>query len=164
MQSDDVILYAEDEETDAFFVRRAFSQAGISQRLVVVPNGREAIDYLSGKDGYADRTRHPLPCLVLLDLNMPGLSGLDVLQWIRTTPSICTLIVIVLTSSNQDADVFRAYQQGANGYLVKPADIDSILKMARAIKDYWFTHNRASAPAAIQGTRNGEPGSSAPKG
>src|SRR5687768_11684350 len=148
MQSSEVILYAEDEESDAFFVQRAFAQAGITQRLVIVPNGQAAIDYLAGKSAYADRTKHPLPSLVLLDLNMPGLSGLDVLKWIRMTPTVCTLVVVMLTSSNQDTDVHRAYQQGANGYLVKPGDIDSILTMARAIKDYWIEQNRATTSGA----------------
>lgn len=144
MQSHEVILYAEDEETDAFFIERAFRQAGISQRLVIVNSGQQAIDYLAGKGEYADRTRHPLPRLVLLDLNMPGRSGLEVLKWIRATPSTCTLVTIMLTSSNQDVDVHRAYQQGANGYLVKPGNIDAILPMTLAIKDYWLTQNRAT--------------------
>ena len=155
MHSHEVILYAEDEESDAFFVERAFKKTGVGQRLVIVPSGQEAIDYLAGKGDYADRTRHPLPILVLLDLNMPGVPGLDVLKWIRTTPSVCTLVTIVLTSSNQDVDVHRAYQQGANGYLVKPGDIDSMLPMVRAIKDYWLTQNRATASSAIQPARTG---------
>jgi CheY-like chemotaxis protein len=147
MHASEVILYAEDEETDAFFMARAFKQAGIPQHLVVVRSGQEAIDYLSGQGEYADRARHPFPSLVLLDLNMPGISGLDVLKWIRSTPRVCTAVTIMLTSSNQDVDVHRAYQQGANGYLVKPGDLDSILTMAHAIKDYWLTQNRATTLA-----------------
>jgi CheY-like chemotaxis protein len=146
MQSHDVILYAEDEETDAFFLQRAFEQAGIGQRLVIVGSGQEAINYLEGKGDYADRTQHPFPSLALLDLNMPGISGLEVLKWIRAKPNLCTLVTLVLTSSNQDTDVHRAYRQGANGYLVKPGDIDSLLTMARAIKEYWLTQNRTIAP------------------
>jgi CheY-like chemotaxis protein len=146
MQPHEAILYAEDEETDAFFLQRAFKQAGISQRLVIVRSGREAIDYLEGKGDFADRTQHPFPSLVLLDLNMPGISGLEVLKWIRATPSLCALVTLVLTSSNQDTDVHRAYQQGANGYLVKPGNIDAILTMARAIKEYWLMQNRTARP------------------
>jgi CheY-like chemotaxis protein len=145
MSVDQVILYAEDEESDAFFVQRAFKQADISQRIVVVPSGTAAMDYLSGAGEYADRSRYPLPCLVLLDLNMPGVSGLEVLKWIRATPTLSTLIVIVLTSSNQESDIHRAYAQGANGYLVKPGDAGEIVPMARAIKDYWLTQNRIAA-------------------
>src|SRR5262245_27131691 len=113
MHSNGVILYVEDEETDAFFVQRAFQQAGVDQRLVIASNGQEGIDYLCGNGGFADRTKHPLPLIVLLDLNMPGVSGLEVLKWIRSTPAVCTLVVIVLTSSNQESDVQRAYRHGA---------------------------------------------------
>ena len=113
--------------------------------LVVVPNGKAAIEFLSGAGAYSDRIRHPLPCLVLLDLNLPGASGLEVLKWIRATPSICTLATVMLTSSDQEADIHRAYMQGANGYLVKPGNMEGIVKMARAIKDYWLGQNRMSA-------------------
>ena len=137
-----VILYAEDNDSDAFLITIAFKKAGIEHDLEVVPNGQTAIQYLSGEGKYADRAQYPLPSLVLLDLNMPGVSGLEVLKWIRTTPSVCTLVAVMLTSSNQDADIHRAYTQGANGYLVKPGSIDAIIAMAQAIKDYWLTQNR----------------------
>ena len=141
----EVILYAEDEETDVLLFQCAFREAGIGHRLVVVPNGKAAIEFLSGAGAYSDRIRHPLPCLVLLDLNLPGASGLEVLKWIRATPSICTLATVMLTSSDQEADIHRAYMQGANGYLVKPGNMEGIVKMARAIKDYWLGQNRMSA-------------------
>jgi CheY-like chemotaxis protein len=140
-----VVLYAEDDDDDAFFVRRAFEQAGITHRLVVVEDGKTAIEYVSGNGSYADRAQHPLPCFVLLDLNMPGVSGIDVLKFIRTTPSVCTMPVVVLTSSNQDRDVHRAYLQGANGYLIKPRTLEEFTDMAKAIKHFWLTLNRVSA-------------------
>jgi CheY-like chemotaxis protein len=139
-----IILYVDDDDNDAFFLQRAFEQAGINHRLVVVEDGKAAIEYLAGNGAYTDRAKHPLPCLVLLDLNMPGVSGIEVLKWIRTTPSTCALPVIVLTSSNQDSDVHRAYVQGANGYLVKPSKIEEMIPMARALKDYWLLQNRTS--------------------
>jgi CheY-like chemotaxis protein len=138
-----VVLYAEDDENDVFFLRHAFEQVGITQRLVVVEEGKSAIEYLEGKGPYADRAEHPLPCLVLLDLNMPGLSGIEVLKWIRTTPRVCTLPVVVLTSSNQDTDIHRAYVQGANGYLVKPNKLSDFDTLAKAIKDFWLSLNRS---------------------
>ena len=137
------ILYAEDDENDVFFMQRAFKQAGIVNPLHIVTNGTLAIDYLSGSGPYANREEHPIPCLVLLDLNMPGKSGLDVLKWIRTQPRISTLPIVVMTSSNQDSDIHRAYLLGANGYLIKPGKPDELLVMVKGIRDYWLTQNRS---------------------
>jgi CheY-like chemotaxis protein len=136
------ILYAEDEEDDVFFIQTAFKQAAIENPLIIVPDGNRAVEYLAGTGSYADRSRHPLPCLGLLDLNMPGKSGLEVLQWIRSQPAICSLPVLMLTSSTQEADVHRAYIQGANGFLVKPSNPAALLTMVKAIKDYWLVQNR----------------------
>ena len=142
--SSGLILYAEDEEDDAFILQRAFRRAAIRNPLVIMPNGKMAMEYLSGTGLYADRGRHPVPCLVLLDLNMPGKSGLDLLKWIRAKPSTCTLVVLVITSSSQHADIHRAYLLGANGYLVKPGNQQELVTMAKAIKDYWLAHNWAA--------------------
>jgi len=136
------ILYAEDEENDVYFIRRAFEQAGIRNPLAVVGDGQRAINYLTGMGDYADRNKHPLPCLVILDMKMPEKSGLEVLKWIRSQPAICILPVLMLTSSSHDADMHRAYVQGANGYLVKPGSPDELVAMAKAIKDYWLIQNR----------------------
>lgn len=136
------ILYAEDDENDAFLVQHAFAKAGITRPLVIVNSGKAVIDYLSSHCSNGSAT--PVPSLVLLDLNMPGTSGLEVLKWIRATPVVSTLVVIMLTSSNQEADIHRAYIQGANGYLVKPSKVDELILMARAIKDFWLTQNRVN--------------------
>jgi CheY-like chemotaxis protein len=141
------ILYAEDEENDVFFLQLAFRDAGVTNPLQVVNNGQQAIDYLSGIGAYADRDKHPLPRLVLLDMKMPAKSGLEVLKWIRTTPAFSTLPVIMLTSSSTDADIHRAYIQGANGYLAKPGNPDQMLKMVIAIKDFWLLQNRTALSA-----------------
>src|SRR6185369_2526448 len=106
------VLYAEDEEDDVFFLRKAFHDAGIRNPLAIVTDGDAAVDYLSGQGRYGDRDRFPLPCLALLDLNLPGRSGLEVLKWIRAQPSMCTLPVLMLTSSSQETDLHRAYIQG----------------------------------------------------
>ncbi|MEW6158886.1 MAG: response regulator [Verrucomicrobiota bacterium] len=140
-ESRGVILYAEDDPSDAILFQRAFKQAGVKSRVVVVPNGKTAIDYLNGNGLYADRAQHPLPCLVLLDLKMPAMSGLEVLQWIRGTPELSTLIVLMLTSSNQDSDIQRAYKHGANAYLVKPNRLEDIVALAQAIRDFWLVQN-----------------------
>jgi CheY-like chemotaxis protein len=137
------ILYVEDEEDDAFFVKRAFDQAGIVNPLIVVSDGQEAIDYCAGSGRYKNRDEYPLPCLVLLDLNIPKKSGLEVLKWIRTQPSVSTLPVLVITSSSQHSDIHRAYLQGANAYLVKPSKSNELVEMVKAIKDFWLIQNRA---------------------
>lgn len=138
-----LILYADDDENDAFLVQHAFAKAGITSPLVIVNGGKAAIDYLSSQ-GATSHPSSPVPTLVLLDLNMPGTSGLEVLKWIRSTPVVSTLAVVMLTSSNQEADICRAYLQGANGYLVKPSKIDELIIMVKAINDFWLVQNRAN--------------------
>src|SRR5204863_1437783 len=82
-----------------------------------------------------------LPCLVFLDLSMPGRSGLDVLQWIRSQPSLAGLPVIALTSSNQESDIHRAYLLGANGFLIKPGNPDELIRMVKGVKQHWLSGN-----------------------
>lgn len=137
------ILYAEDDENDAFLMQRAFRQAGVTHPLKVVPDGNMAVAYLEGSGLFANREEHPLPCLVILDLKMPGKSGFQVLSWLRSQPNSISLPALVLTSSNQDTDVQKAYQLGANGYLIKPGRPDELLKLVSGIKDYWLSENRA---------------------
>lgn len=136
------ILYAEDDENDGFFLQRAFRQVGISNPVVVAPNGQDAIDYCSGGGRYASRSEHPLPCLMLLDLHMPKKSGMEVLSWVRADPYVRPLPIIILTSSLQDIDIERAYLAGANAYLVKPSQPEELNRMARTIKDFWLEQNR----------------------
>ncbi len=136
------ILYAEDDENDAFLANLAFKKAEILNPLVVISDGKAAIDYLAGTGQYANRTEYPLPCLVLLDLKMPRVSGLEVLKWIRGQPSFCTMPVLMITSSNLDGDVHRAYLLGANGYLIKPSKTDEMLVVAKGIRDFWLILNR----------------------
>ncbi len=141
MSAHRLILYAEDDTNDAFLLARAFEKVGIEWPLRVVSDGEEAIAYLSGQRPFDDRTRHPLPGLLLLDLKMPRKTGLEVLKWVRTTPHVCTLPVLMLTSSNQETDVHRAYLLGANGYLVKPNDPRELLSMVEAIRSFWLQRN-----------------------
>lgn len=136
------VLYAEDEEDDVFLMKRAFARTGVPNPLVVVRDGQEAIDYFNGVGAYENRTEHPLPCLTLLDLNLPLKSGLEVLKWVRSEPSVSTLPIIVLTSSLQDTDVHRAYIQGANAYLVKPSRPEELIAMIQNIRDFWLVQNK----------------------
>jgi CheY-like chemotaxis protein len=141
------ILLADDDDHGAFLTTRAFEKAGVRQPIRVVRDGDAAIQYLAGTGPYADRGAHPLPCLLLLDQKLPGRSGLEVLEWVRTKSAVCTLPVLLLSASNFDADIQTAYLLGANGYLVKPSEFEALLAMAKAIKDYWLTVNRAPGPS-----------------
>ena len=116
-------------------------QVGLSCQLHAVTDGEEAIAYLQGANLFADRELYPLPNLVVLDLKMPRLSGFDVLAWLRQEEKCHWLPVIVLSSSNHEADVKRAYSLGANSYLVKPAAFDTLVEIVNAIWQYWLTLN-----------------------
>lgn len=120
------VLYAEDDENDAFFMRRAFAKMDARHSLCVVPDGRRAIEYLSAEGPYADRTKFPFPTLLLLDIKMPMVSGLEVLKWVRARPEFSELRVVMLTSSTQPADVAFCAAHGANAYLVKSSNADEL--------------------------------------
>jgi CheY-like chemotaxis protein len=131
-----VILIAEDDENDVFLIKRAFHQAQFDNPLQVVPSGEEAIAYLKGDPPFADREKYPIPALVLLDLKMPRKNGFEVLAWLREHPEFNPLPVVVLTSSQESADINRAYALGANSYLVKPANFLSLVDMINRLKEY----------------------------
>jgi CheY-like chemotaxis protein len=138
-----VILLAEDNEVDVLLTRRAFAKAGLLNPLHVVPDGQEAIAYLCGAGKYSNRAEYPLPVLMLLDLKMPKKNGLEVLQWVREQPGLRALRVIVLTTSDLFLDVNRAYQLGANSYLVKPIEFDHFVRISETLKGYWLWMSKA---------------------
>jgi CheY-like chemotaxis protein len=149
MANDRVILLVEDDPDDALLIQRAFQKAGFHNTLNVVPDGRQAVAYLSGVGVFANREKFPLPFLILLDLRMAGLDGFDVLRWIRADPGLNRLLVVVLTSSNLQADVDRAYELGANSYLVKPLEFDEMTHLLQRFEIYWTEINRTpSAPVS----------------
>ena len=137
------ILYVEDDDNDAVLMQRAFRKAEIDVPLRIVGDGQQAVDYLSGKAPFENRKRHPLPRLILLDLKLPRKTGLEVLKWIRTTPFVCTIPVVMLTSSSQDEDMHRAYLLGANGYLVKAGNPQQLLTLVKSIESFWLDQNVA---------------------
>jgi CheY-like chemotaxis protein len=117
--TENLILLVEDDEDDVFFMRRAMKDAGLGNRLEVLRNGEEAIHYLSGENGFSDRTRYPLPQFIFLDLKMPLANGFDVLQWLKRQPAL-DIPVAVLSSSPEDKDMKRSRELGAACYLIKP--------------------------------------------
>ena len=158
MLNNQFILLAEDDPNDVLLIERAFQKAGMGQLLKIVRDGEEAIAYLSGEGRFARREHFPEPFLLLLDLKMPGADGFEVLRWVRTEPQTKRLLVVVLTSSNLQADVDRAYDLGANSYLVKPVSFDEMVNMIRRFEAYWTEINRiptnpgAAVPAAAETT------------
>ena len=147
MSKNDYILLVEDDANDVLLIQRAFQKAGIQQTLKTVRDGEQAVAYLSGRGTYANRERFPLPFLVLLDLRMPGMDGFEVLQWVRGDPESKRLLVVVLTSSNLQVDVDRAYELGANSYLVKPVEFDEMVALIQRFQIYWSEINRVPSLA-----------------
>ena len=152
---DSAILLVEDDEADILLLRRAFRNARIANPLIEVRDGQAAIQYLSGEGAYADRTRYPIPFLILLDLRLPKLSGFEVIAWLRDQPQLASVIVVVLTASDHVPDVTQARDLGANSYLVKPGNFEELVEMVKRIKGRWLlldrlpecTVSRESTPA-----------------
>lgn len=138
------LLLVEDNDDDVFLMRRALKSAGVDLPLQTAADGQQALDYLAGSGRYADRVAFPLPTVVFLDIKLPHLSGFDVLRSLRAHPEQRRIVVIMVTSSNQPADVHLAYELGANSYVVKPASFQALSEFAKAFKDYWLQCNRTS--------------------
>lgn len=139
----DAILLVEDSENDIILVRKAFTKANVLNPVVVVKNAEEAMAYFMGLGAYKDRDEFPLPSLVLLDLKLPGMSGLEFLKWLREQSGFGATRIVVLTSSTLDRDVNEAYQLGANSFLVKPVDFEEFVKVSAALSGYWLWMNKA---------------------
>lgn len=131
------LLIAEDEPHDVEFLRRAFRKTGCPWLLRSVENGEEAISYLMGQGRFSDRQEYPQARLLITDLKMPHMNGLELLRWLQAHPDFKQLPTLVLTSSVSRSDVQAAYQLGARGYLVKPNGLEALEKLARAITDFW---------------------------
>ena len=143
------ILLVDDEKNDVFFMQRALTRAGVLNPVRVANNGREAIDYFQGAGRFANRQEFPLPCLVLLDLKLPYVMGLDVLQWIRRQPDLHS-IVLILSSSAAETDILDAYRFGANAFLVKPSEATQLVDLALGIKNFWLAQPAPPQPSVPQ--------------
>ena len=134
MSSTATILLIDDDQNDIFIMKRALSRAGVRQAVQVVCDGQEAKDYFEGLGKFADRGVHPLPCLVLLDIKMPRVTGLEWLRWLRSLPSFSDTPVCMVTSSDEPGDRNEATSQGIEAYCVKPVSFDDLVKLAGTIR------------------------------
>ena len=147
------ILLVENDPDDVFFFRQALREANLNLQTWVACDGQEAIDYLDRQSVFSELTGNSCPSLVLLDLRIPNKNGFEVLAWVRQQPELENLVVVVLTSSTQREDIDRAYDLGANAYLVKPGNFSAMIDLVKSIHSYWLG---SSQPAEL-GNQPGEP-------
>ncbi len=138
-----VIFLVEDNPSDVELARRALTKSHIANELVVAEDGKEALDYLFGAGAHAGRDVADLPAVVLLDLKLPMIDGLEVLRQIRADERTRRLPVVILTSSKEDRDVAAGYDLGANSYIVKPVDFTQFAESVRHLGLYWMVLNEA---------------------
>jgi CheY-like chemotaxis protein len=145
MTSNTMILVAEDEESDALLLGMALKKAGIPNPITVVRDGQEAVAYLKGDAPYNNRTKYPLPGLLLVDLNMPRMNGFGLLSWLAANPAFKYLPAVVLTSSSQVSDIEKARRLGAMDYRVKPNNYKDLGLLMKELISHWLKPTRPSA-------------------
>jgi len=138
------ILFAEDSKDDALLTIRALNKSGFSNKLHHVIDGAEALDFIYCRGKYAGRNPKEFPKLILLDVKMPKVSGIEVLEKIKSDPLIRSVPVVMLTSSNEGPDIERCFALGANSYIVKPVDSDNFFKAVKEIGVYWMILSQPS--------------------
>jgi CheY-like chemotaxis protein len=137
------VLRADDNDDDNLLLRQACRKNSVAFRLEIVTDGQTAISYLSGAGIYSDRSRFPLPELLLLDLKMPRKNGFEVLDWLRKDPFFQNLPVSIFSSSQNSRDLEQAYTKGATWFLMKPADFRELEALARAVGEWLVTKNQS---------------------
>ena len=136
------ILLVEDEEAHAQLTKRAIRKAGNANRIDVAYDGEEALDYLFNNGKYADKSKYPYPGLILLDIKLPGIDGIEVLQKIKQDPNLKKIPVIMLTTSEREEDIAKSYDYHANSYLTKPVGFKEFEEKIGQIDFYWMILNR----------------------
>ena len=136
-----VVLLVEDNDDDVELIMRSFERHKLSNKIIVTRNGQDALDYLLSQGSYASRDRTETPVLVLLDLKLPRMDGLEVLRQIRSNPFTQCIPVVILTTSSQASDKLQSYKTGANGYVRKPVDFDQFMEVTRQLGIYWLMVN-----------------------
>ena len=133
------IVMADDDEDDQLLTKDALEEGRLFNPLFFVDDGQELIEFLRNEGNYQDKKKYPRPGLILLDLNMPRMSGLDALEIIKTDPSLKTIPIIILTTSQQESEVAQTYARGANSFVVKPVRFEDMVSILKAIGEYWFS-------------------------
>jgi two-component system response regulator len=146
------ILLVEDNPNDVTLTLRAFKKYNLSNRIHIVYDGAEALEFIFGTGAYAGRGFEPIPRVILLDLKLPKVDGLEVLQRIKADPRTRVIPVVVLTSSREQRDIVESYQLGVNSYIVKPVDFEQFTEAMRQLGLYWVLLNQPP----ILPTRHGE--------
>ncbi len=142
--SQKTLLLVEDNPDDEALTLRALRKYNLANEIVVARDGQEALDYLFGEGEYSGRDTSQLPQVILLDLKLPKVDGLQVLERLRAEPQTRRVPVVVLTSSNEEQDMIRSYDLGANSYVRKPVDFEHFLEAARQLGLYWLVLNETS--------------------
>lgn len=132
------ILLVEDNLQDIEIARRAFAKGRVKNELIVVRDGQEALDYLYHQGKHKDPATSPRPGMILLDLNLPKVGGMEVLQQIKKDETLKSIPVIVLTASPREEDVVRTYNLGVNTYIQKPVEFDNFMRVVHAVQEYWI--------------------------
>lgn len=139
MNYDDIeILFAEDSMEDAMLTIRALNKSGFTNKLLHVKDGAEALDFIYCRGIYSDRNPKSHPKLILLDLKMPKMSGMQVLEKVKSDDELKSIPVVILTSSQEDPDIEKCYSLGANSYIVKPVDSNNFFNSIKEIGMYWM--------------------------
>lgn len=137
-EEDAVLIMVDDDEDDQLIAREAFEEIGLKARLVFLDNGQSLVDYLQGNEPYADREHHPMPSMVMLDINMPRMNGLEVLEYVKADSVFKSLPIVVLTNSGDPETIRRCYEMGASSYIRKPLEYAELKKALDNIRRYWF--------------------------
>jgi CheY-like chemotaxis protein len=150
MAAEPNILLVEDSEDDAKLLQKLFAKAGLSTPINVVADGVEAMSYLLGRDKFADRTSFPEPNILLIDLHMPRVNGLELMSWLQTQPDFEHLIIVALSGSAEQDEIDRAYQMGANSYLLKPGSALELDRTVNGFLNYWVRSNYLPRPVRFR--------------
>ena len=133
-----LILLVEDNPDDVFFIKWAFKKSNLDHTLTILSEGRDAIDYLEGRPPYADRDKYPLPAVMILDLRLPGMHGLEVLKWVRSHPTFKRLPITILSGSDLREDLNTAYDLGANSFVLKPPNLGELKTALNQLTTFWL--------------------------